>query len=77
MCSPRYSTHVFFGRACNVVKPADFAENTVAVDPVRAYEAVVQIASRSGARWPRMTEQQILHLLVERYAMRGAVDLLR
>ena len=32
--------------AIQVVKPADFAVNTVAVDTVRAWEAVVQIASR-------------------------------
>jgi hypothetical protein len=36
-----------------VVTPADFAENTVAVDPVRAMRAVAQIASRSGRRFSR------------------------
>lgn len=63
--------------AIQIVKPADFAANTVAVDPVRAWEAIAQIVSRSGKRGRRLTEDNVLDILIERYGMSAAVDLLR
>lgn len=60
-----------------VISPAEFATNTVALDPSRAHVAVGTIASRSGRKGPRLTEDQILDMLVVRYHMTDAVEILR
>lgn len=57
--------------------PDQFAENTVALSPGRAWIAVEKIAERSGRHGPSLTISAILELLESRYGMREAVDLLR
>lgn len=59
------------------LSPQEFAFNTVAVDPVTAWRAVAAIAARSGRRGPVLTEEAVLDLLVARYGMSDAVNLLR
>lgn len=60
-----------------VVSPAEFAENTVAVDPIRARAAIQAIVTRSGRGGPRLSEDDLLDILSLRYSMYGAVDLIR
>lgn len=60
-----------------VLRPAAFAENTVALDPVRAQAAVTAIAERSGRRGSSRTVDEILGTLVERYHFDAAVALIR
>lgn len=60
-----------------VLRPAVFAENTVALDPVRAHAAVTALAERSGGRGPSRTVDEILGTLVERYHLDAAVALIR
>lgn len=60
-----------------VLTPAEFASNTVALGPVRAARAVQAIASRSGRRAPALTPADVLDHLEQRYAMTEAVALLR
>jgi hypothetical protein len=59
------------------ITPAEFAANTVAVDPIRAKVAVAAIASRSGRKGPTKSEEQILDILVNRYGMIRAVEIMR
>jgi predicted nucleic acid-binding protein len=58
------------------VSPQEFAFNTVAVDPVTAQRAVTAYVNRSGRKGPRITEDQMLDLLIKRYDMAEAVSLL-
>jgi len=60
-----------------LLTPAEFALNTVALDPRRALTAVREIAQRSGHRGPRLQVDDILRVLVDRYGLVEAVDLLR
>ncbi|GLY80408.1 PIN domain-containing protein [Actinoallomurus iriomotensis] len=60
-----------------VILPADFAASTVELEPVRAFDAVVAIAERSGRVGPRVTADDVLDALVERYEMTYAVYLIR
>jgi hypothetical protein len=57
--------------------PAEFAANTVAVDPIRAKVAIGAMADRSGRRGPAVSEEQILEVLVDRYRMTRAVEIMR
>ena len=57
--------------------PAQFALNTVSLDPVRARQAIRSIARRSGRRGPPRTVDELLDLLAARYHFDDAVDLLR
>ncbi|MFD0972414.1 PIN domain-containing protein [Plantactinospora endophytica] len=59
-----------------VLQPAEFATNTVAVDPVQARAAVAAIASRSGRKGPFLTEDDVLDSLSRRYGMTRAVELM-
>ena len=59
------------------VPPADFAEDTIAVDPARAARAVDSIVTRSGRRGESWTRSQVLTLLDERYGWKQATDLIR
>jgi hypothetical protein len=59
------------------VGPAEFAANTVAVDPGRALLAISAIAGRSGRSGPRQTPDQIMEVLVARYGMTEAVESMR
>lgn len=58
------------------VSPQEFAFNTVAVDPVTARRAITAYVSRSGRKGPRITEDEMLDLLIKRYEMADAVSLL-
>lgn len=58
------------------IAPAEFAANTVAVDPVRALTAVSAIAGRSGRNGPHQTPDQIMDQLVARYGMAHAVEIM-
>jgi hypothetical protein len=58
------------------VSPQEFAFNTVAVDPVTARRAITAYVSRSGRKGPRITEDQMLDLLIKRYDMADAISLL-
>ena len=57
--------------------PAQFAANTVALDPARAAEAVRQIVARSGMRGSTRTNDEVLSLLASRYGLDAAVELIR
>lgn len=57
--------------------PAEFALNTVALNPGSAHRAIGELVARSGRHGPALTEADVLQILAERYGMRGAVDLLR
>lgn len=59
------------------VAPAEFAANTVAIDPGRALIAISAIAGRSGRNGPRRTPDQIMDVLVARYGMTDAVESIR
>ena len=56
---------------------AEFALNTVSLDPARSLVAVAQIAGRSGRKGPGLTVESILELLVVRYGLDNAVEVLR
>jgi hypothetical protein len=64
-------------RGLDVVLPAEFAMNTVALDPSRSLDAIVAIAERSGQKGPRLTVDDVLQNLVNRYKMTYAIELLR
>jgi predicted nucleic acid-binding protein len=57
--------------------PAQFALNTVSLDPVRARAAVGSIVQRSGRKGPRLTEGHVLSVLADRYDMSEAAELIR
>lgn len=59
-----------------VLRPAEFAANTVAVDPVRARAAVVAIVRRSGRKGPLLTDGDVLDILANRYDMTRATELI-
>ena len=60
-----------------VLRPAEFAENTVAVDPLRARFAVNMIVRRYGRKGPAVGVDDFLNALVSNYRMTGAVELIR
>ena len=60
-----------------VLPAAEFALNTVSLDPRTAHRAATMIAARSGIRGPKRSVDEILDLLVNRYGMDEVVDLLR
>ncbi|MEO3927354.1 PIN domain-containing protein [Micromonosporaceae bacterium B7E4] len=59
-----------------VLQPAEFAANTVSVDPVQARTAVEAIASRSGRKVPSLTDNDVLDILASRYGLTRAVELI-
>ena len=59
------------------LRPAEFAANTVALDPHRAPHAIRTIASRTGRQGPARTVTELLDILVRRYGFDDAVDQLR
>lgn len=63
--------------ALQVLAASDFALTTVSLDPRTALRAVVRISARTGRKGPERSVEEILGTLVERYALGGAVDLLR
>lgn len=73
----RHFPRVKLPTGVEVVSPADFAVNMVAVDPVAALTAVTAIANRSGRNGPRLTEDQILDRLAKTYQMTRAVEIVR
>lgn len=60
-----------------VLPPAEFAANTVALNPSAARRAVAEIAARSGRHGEQLTDTRVLDLLVERYDMGLAAEYLR
>jgi len=58
-----------------ILKPAQFAADTVAVDPERALRAVEAMATRRTK--PPESVDQVLQNLIDRYSMVEAVDLMR
>lgn len=60
-----------------VLPPAEFALNTVSIDPLRSLRAVEAIAARSGHNGGKWTVDDVLDRLETRYGMTEAVDLLR
>lgn len=60
-----------------VLDPAEFAFNNVALDPGRALVVVEQLVSRLGQKGPVVSVDDVLDQLVARYRMNGAVDLMR
>lgn len=61
----------------DVLGPAEFALNTVSINPGLALYAVGEMAQRSGQQGPTMSEDAILDYLVIKYGMSDAVDLMR
>lgn len=61
----------------DVVSPADFAFNTVSLDPLVAWRAIDLMAARSGRRGRQRSGYQILDDLEARYTMGEVADLLR
>lgn len=57
-----------------VIKPSEFAANTVAVAPQLALEAVITLTER--LKKPPVTVDEFLAVLRERYGMDDAVDLI-
>jgi predicted nucleic acid-binding protein len=57
------------------LSPQEFVANTVAVDLDRAWTAVARLADRR--RNPPLTHDALLDILVDRYQLKDAVDLLR
>jgi predicted nucleic acid-binding protein len=60
-----------------VIKPAEFAMNTVCLDPSTALRAVNEIAARTGTEGPKRTVEELLDHLVRLYGMDQAVDEIR
>lgn len=60
-----------------VLTPAVFASDTVAVDPELALRAVRQIAVRSGRHGQSWTTEDVLDLLASRYRLDDAVTTIR
>jgi predicted nucleic acid-binding protein len=60
-----------------VLPPQEFAANTVSLDPARALAAVETIAERSGRKGPRLTVDDILAHLIDRYGMDRVAELIR
>lgn len=63
--------------AIEVLPPAAFAANTVALNPSAARRAIAEIAARSGRHGQQLDDAQLRHLLVIRYGMDTAMEYLR
>ena len=62
----------------DVLPPAEFALNTVALDPASGLRALREITRRSGANGrPVRTVDGLLVILEDRDGMTGAVELIR
>ena len=59
------------------LRPAEFAANTVSLDPHRALQAIRTIAGRTGTHGPTRSVTDLLDILVHRYGFDDAVDQLR
>lgn len=60
-----------------VLRPADFLLNTVAVDPVGSMNAVVAMSNRLGRRGRAMTPDEVLDTLASRYNLHEVVAFIR
>lgn len=60
-----------------VLKPAEFLTNTVAVDPMRAWKAIDEISRRSGRKGPGVTPDEVLETLASRYGLDEVVAYIR
>lgn len=61
----------------DIVSPAEFAANTVSLDPLRALDGINAIAGRSGRKGPVLTVDDVLDGLLRNYEMTLAVALIR
>lgn len=61
----------------DVLRPAEFAANTVALSPAAANRAVGELAARSGRHGRNFTVEEVLDALVHRYGMDEAVGYMR
>ena len=59
------------------LRPAEFAANTISLDPCRALQAIRTIAGRTGTHGPARSVTEVLDLLVHRYGFDDAVEQLR
>jgi hypothetical protein len=59
------------------LRPAEFAANTVSLDPHAALHAIRTIAGRTGKQGPARSVNELLDILVRRYGFDDAVDQLR
>jgi predicted nucleic acid-binding protein len=57
--------------------PAEFTASTVSLDPIRARAAVSAIVARSGRKGPRLTQDEVLDTLADRYSMTAAAEIIR
>ena len=60
-----------------VLRPAEFLLNTVAVDPVCALAAVTEMADRRVRRDPSRTVDWVLDELERRYGLQSVVGLIK
>lgn len=63
--------------AIQVLRPADFLLNTVAVDPVGSMNAVVEMSNRLGRKGRAMTPDEVLNTLASRYNLHDVVAFIR
>lgn len=63
--------------AMEVLRPAEFAANTVALGPAAARRSVSELAARSGRHGQSLSVDEVLDALVRRYGMADAVSYLR
>lgn len=59
------------------LRPAEFAANTVSLNPHRALHAIRTISGRTGTHGPARSVTEIIDLLVSRYGFDDAVEQLR
>ncbi|MFF5260239.1 PIN domain-containing protein [Actinomadura viridis] len=64
-------------KGITVLLPAEFAANTVALDPFRALDVITSIVERYGKKGPMVTTDGVLDILADRYKMIRAVELIR
>ncbi len=60
-----------------VFSAAEFALNTVSLDPRLSLHALEEISARSGNKGTARSVEELLVVLVERYGLKDAVDVLR
>ena len=63
-------------RSIQVLTAREFTRNTVALNPRRALAALAEISARSGRHGPKLTVQNVLDTLHDRYQLVEAVDMM-
>lgn len=62
--------------AIRALPPAEFTASTVSLDPIRARAAVSAIVARSGRKGPRLTQDEVLDTLADRYSMTATAEMI-